>query len=174
MPNHPPLLWIVTILWLRFTEIQPKSTDFALNQKGWFLMIYQKIIKNSSQIQNLGQLGLRNCVCVCVCFFSFFFCMYFRFLFCFLFCFFFVFVFFFYSWPDLMLHLFHHNARFQFQKYNIFSFSEDTFPSDTPVCMQACNWPWRSTNSFPNVEDGCPSLCSFGVIAVVKCMVDKL
>ena len=22
-----------------FTEIQPKATDFALNQKGWFLMI---------------------------------------------------------------------------------------------------------------------------------------
>ena len=32
-------------------------------------MIWQKIIKNSSQMQNLGQIGLRNCVCVwgCVC-----------------------------------------------------------------------------------------------------------
>ena len=112
-------------------------------------------------MQNLGQLGLRNYVCVFLHVFPFFF------------------FFFFYSWPDLILRLFHHNARFQFQKYKIFSFLEDTFPSDTPVCMQACNWPWRSTNSSPNVEDGCPSLrsfshCGFSVIAVVKCLVDKL
>ena len=146
-------------------------------------------------MHNLGQIGLRNgevCVCVGFFFFLFFvlfwFCFVFFvfvFVFCFCFCFFlfclfvclFVCLFFFilfYSWLDLNLRLYHHNARFQFQKYKIFSFSEDTFPSDTPVCMQACNWSWRSTNSSPNVEDGCQSLCSFGVIAVVKCLVDKL
>ena len=71
-------------------------------------------------IRVLGSISKASgCVCVCV------FCVYFRF--------------FFYSWPDLNLRLYHHNARFQFQKYKIFSFSEDTFPSDTPVCMQACN-----------------------------------
>ena len=141
-------------------------------------------------MQNLGQLGLRNgvgvcvwgvcggvcvwggsvCVCVCVlfCFVLFFFLHVFSVFF------FFFFFFFFNSWPDLNLRLYPHNARFQFQKYKIFSFLEGTFPSNTPVCVQACNWHWRYANSSPNVEDGCPSLCSFGVIAVVKCLVDEL
>ena len=37
------------------------------------------------------------------------------------------------------------------------------------LCVQACNWRWRSTKSSPNVEDGCTALCSFDVLAVVKC-----
>ena len=77
-----------------FTEIQPKTTDFALNQKGWFLMIQQKFIKNSSQMQNLGQFGLKNCVCFCM----YFLCLSFV---CLFVCF--------YSWPDLNLRLYPHN-----------------------------------------------------------------
>ena len=61
-------------------------------------------------------------------------------------------------------------ARFQFQKYKIFSFWECTSPSDTPcVCKHPIGSNWRSTKSSPNVEDGCTALCSFGVLAVVKC-----
>ena len=42
-------------------------------------------------------------------------------------------------------------------------------PLRHPLCVQACKCPWRSTKSSHNVEDGCTALCSFGVLAVVKC-----
>ena len=141
------------------------------------MLIFNDLAKNHQKFLPKAKFGpVRPMeLCVFFCFFVLFF--FFFVLFCFVFVFlhvFFFFFFFFYSLPDLNLRLYHHNARFQFQKYKIFSFSEDTFPSDTPVSMQACNWPWRSTNSSPNVENGCPSLCSFVVIAAVKCLVDKL
>ena len=116
-------------------------------------------------------------VCLFVCLFVFFglFC------FCFLFSpsFFFLFspfpppffFFFFYSSPDLNLHLYSILHDFSF-KNTQFSASERAHPPQTPpVCASAslCNWRWRSTKSSPNVEDGCTALCSFGVLAVVKC-----
>ena len=63
-------------------------------------------------------------MCVCVCFFFFFFV--FVFFFVFFACIFVFVLFFFNSWPDVNLRLYHNNAQFQFQKYKIFSFSEDT------------------------------------------------
>ena len=44
-----------------FTEIQTKSKDFAQNQNSWFFNDSSKIVKKSSQMQNLGQLGPENC-----------------------------------------------------------------------------------------------------------------
>ena len=101
--------------------------------------------------------------------------------------FFFFFFFLLIAWSKFALIF--HIARFQFQKYKIFSFWEGTspcvcmlahtggvwggvwghIPLRHPLCVQACNWRWRSTKSSPNVEDGCTALCSFGVLAVVKC-----
>ena len=126
-------------------------------------------------MQNLGQLGPENCRAYV--FFAFFFCFV---LFFYFFYFFFVFVFVFFLFVFLLLLFFFlliawskfalifHIARFQFQKYKIFSFWEGTSLRH-PLCVQACNWRWRSTKSSPNVEDGCTALCSFGVLAVVKC-----
>ena len=115
-------------------------------------------------------------VCLFVCFWFILFC------FCFLFFpFFFSFFFplppfFFYSSPDLNLHL--HSILHDFSFKNTqFSASERAHPPHTPsvcalrhpLCVQACNWRWRSTKWSPNAEDGCTALCSFGVLAVVKC-----
>ena len=124
-----------------FTEIQTKSKDFAQNQNGWFFNDSSKIVKEFSQKQNLGQLGPENCRayvffewCVCVGFFFFFFFLFFFFL-----CFFPLFSPFFFlliAWSKFALIF--HIARFQFQKYKIFSFWEGTSPSDTPcVCKHA-------------------------------------
>ena len=129
-----------------FTEIQTNSKDFAQNQNGWFFNDSSKIVKKFSQMQNLGQLGPDNCrayvffawcvcvgcVCVCVCFRLFspsFFLSFFPF---FLSFFFFLPI----AWSKFALIF--HIARFQFQKYKIFSFWEGTSPSDTPcVCKHA-------------------------------------
>lgn len=56
-----------------------------------------------------------------------------------------------------------------------FSASQRTHSPQTPlcVCKRAIDLDAPPTHP-PNVEDGCPSVCSFGVIAVVKCLVDKL
>ena len=106
-----------------FTEIQTKSKDFAQNQNGWFFNDSSKIVKKFSQMQNLGQLGPENCRAYV--FFSFF--LSFPFFF-----FFFLLI----AWPKFALIF--HIARFQFQKYKIFSFWEVTSPSDTPcVCKHA-------------------------------------
>ena len=126
-----------------FTEIQPKSKDFAQNQNGWFFNDSSRIVKKFSQMQNLGQLGPENCrayvvflrvfVCLFVCFFFFFF------LFCFFLFFpFFFFLFpltlFFYSSPDLNLHLYSILHDFSF-KNTKFSASEKAHPPQTPpVC----------------------------------------
>ena len=78
------------------------------------------------------------------------------------------FFFFFYSSPDLNFHFYiFHIARFQSQKYKIFSFWEGTSPQTPPVCasMQLALTLYRI---IPNVENGCTALCSFGVLAVVK------
>ena len=84
-------------------------------------------------MQTLGQLGSENCrayVCFCVVFFFFPF-----FFFFFLFSPFFPF-FLLIAWSKFALIF--HIARFQFQKYKIFSFWEGTSPSDTPcVCKHA-------------------------------------
>ena len=102
-----------------FTEIQTKSKDFAQNQNGWFFNDSSKIVKKFSQMQNLGQLGPENCrayVFFAWCFFFFFFLLI--------------------AWSKFALIF--HIARFQFQKYKIFSFWEGTPPSDTPcVCKHA-------------------------------------
>ena len=83
--------------------------------------------------------------------------------------FFFFFFFFFYSSPDLNLHLYSILHDFSFKNTKV-SASERAHPLRHPLCVQACNWRWRSTKSSPNVENGCTTaLCSFGVLAVVKC-----
>ena len=95
-------------------------------------------------MQNLGQLGPENCRAYV--FFAFFvlFCfvvvvVVFPFFFSFFFSLFFPFFFFFFlliAWSKFALIF--HIARFQFQKYKIFSFWEGTSPSDTPcVCKHA-------------------------------------
>ena len=81
-------------------------------------------------MQNLGQLGPENCRAYV--FFAWFFVFVFVFV-----CFSFVVVFFLLiAWSKFALIF--HIARFQFQKYKIFSFWEGTYPSDTPcVCKHA-------------------------------------
>ena len=115
-----------------FTKIQTKSKDFAQNQNGWFFNDSSKIVKKFSQMQNLGQLGPERTVGP-MCFLRGVF-------------FFFFFPFFFFFLPPLFFLLFawskfaliFHIARFQFQKYKIFSFWEGTASSDTPcVCKHA-------------------------------------
>ena len=101
---------------------------------------------------------------LCVCVF-FFFLLLLLLLFSF-FPLFFLFFFLLIAWSKFALIF--HIARFQFQKYKIFSFWGH-IPLRHPLCVQACNWRWRSTKSSPNVEDGCTALCCFGVLAVVKC-----
>ena len=117
-----------------FTEIQTKSKDFAQNQNGWFSNDSNKIVKKFSQMQNLGRLGPENCrayVFFSWCFFVF--C-----LFVFFLSFFFPLLSFFLLIAWSKFALIFHIARFQFQKYKIFSFSEGTSPSDTPcVCKHA-------------------------------------
>ena len=91
-------------------------------------------------MQNLGQIGPENCRAYV--FFAFFpllfgFCfLFFPFFYFFLFSPFFPFFFLVISWSKFALIF--HIARFQFQKYKIFSFWESTSPSDTPcVCKYA-------------------------------------
>ena len=123
----------------------------------------------------MGQLGPENCRA-----YVFFACFLFVCLFCF--CFspsFFLSIFlpfsplffFFYSSPDLNLHLYSilHDFSFKNIKIQNFQLLRGHIPLRHPLCVQACNWRWRSTKSSPNVEDGCTALCSFGVLAVVKC-----
>ena len=143
-----------------FTEIQTKSKDFAQNQNGWLFNDSNKIVKKFSQMQNLGRLGPENCRA-----YVFFFVVFFFF---FSFLSFFPFFPFFYSSPDLNLHLYSILHDFSF-KNTKFSASQRAHPLRHPMCVQACNWRWRSTKSSPNVEDGCTALCSFGVLGVVKC-----
>ena len=120
-----------------FTEIQTKSKDFAQNQNGWFFNDSSKIVKKFSQMQNLGQLGPENCrayVFFAWCFFCLFVCLFFLSFFPPFFPFFFFFLLIAWSRFALIFHI----ARFQFQKYKIFSFWEGTSPSDTPcVCKHA-------------------------------------
>ena len=157
-----------------FTEIQTKSKDFAQNQKDF--NDSSKIVKKFSQMQNLGQLGLEYCrayvlfawwvcvcVCVCVCF-CLFVCL-FPLLFFFLFSPFFLF---FYSSPDLNLHLYSILHDFSF-KNTRFSASERAHPPQTPPVCASMQLALTLHQIIPNVEDGCTALCSFGVLAVVKC-----
>ena len=120
-------------LQVMFTEIQTKSKDFAQNQNGWFFNDSSKIVKKILQMQNLGQLGPENCrAYTCMCFLRgvFFFSSFF------FFPPFFLFFFLLIAWSKFALIF--HIARFQFQKYKIFSFWEGTSPSDTPcVCKHA-------------------------------------
>ena len=83
------------------------------------------------------------------------------------------FPFFFYSSPDLNLHLYPY-CTISVSKIQNFQLLRGHIPLRHPLCVQACNWRWRSTKSSPNVEDGCPALCSFGVLAVVKCVVNSV
>ena len=178
-----------------FTEIQTKSKDFAQNQNGWFFNDSGKIVKKFSQMQNLGQLGPEYCrayvffawcvwvcVCVCVCV-CFFFCVCFCFCFCFFFFpsfffsfflfspFFSFFLFFFLliAWSKFALQCDIPYCTISVSKIQNFQLLRGHIPLRHPLCVQACNWRWRSTKSSPNVEDGCTALCSFGVLAVVKC-----
>ena len=114
-----------------FTEIQTKSKDFAQNQNGWFFNDSNKIVKKFSQMQNLGQLGPENCRAYVFFAWCGFVCL-FLFSPSFVFSFFFPFFFLLIAWSKFALIF--HIARFQFQKYKIFSFWEGTSPSDTPVC----------------------------------------
>ena len=107
-----------------FTKIQPKSKGFAQNQNGWFFSDSSKIVKKFSQMQNLGQWGPENCRA-----YVFFACFVFVFVLFFFLLFFFLF-FLLIAWSKFALIF--HIARFQFQKYKIFSFWEGTSPSDTP------------------------------------------
>ena len=66
-------------------------------------------------MQNLDQLGLKDCLC---------FCMYFRFCFV-LFCFVF-----FFSWPDVNLRLYPHNAP------NLLASSRKGFTRDDTKCIK--------------------------------------
>ena len=130
-----------------FTEIQPKSKDFAQNQNGWFLNDSSNFVKKFSRMQNLGQLGPENCIayvffaCLFVCLFVCLVCfvLFLFFVFPLLFSFFFPLpppFFLLIAWSKFALIF--HIARFQFQKYTIFSFWEGTSPSDTPcVCNHA-------------------------------------
>ena len=143
-------------------------------------------------MQNLGQLGPENCrayVFFAWCFFFFFFfgcccccccccfvCLFSPSFFFFLFPpFFFFFFFFFYSSPDLNLHLYSILHDFSF-KNTKFSASERAHsPQTPPVCasMQLALTLHQiipQSRTSPNVEDGCTALCSFGVLAVVKCL----
>ena len=109
-------------------------------------------------------------MCFCVVFFCLFVCLFF---FCFspsfflsifpLFFLFFLLI----AWSKFALIF--HIARFQFQKYKIFSFWEGTSPSDTPCVCASMQLALTLHQIIPNVEDGCTALCSFGVLAVVKC-----
>ena len=144
-----------------FTEIQTKSKDFAQNQNGWFFNDSSKIVKNFSQMQNLGQLGLEYCRAYvffawCVCVFLFV-CLFPPF-----------FLFFFYSSPDLNLHLYSILHDFSF-KNTKFSASERAHPPQTPPVCASMQLALTLHQIIPNVEDGCTALCSFGVLAVVKC-----
>ena len=152
-----------------FTEIQTKSNDFAQNQNGWFFNDSSKIVKKFSQMQNLGQLGPENCrayVFFCVVFFCLFVCL-------FVFLSFFLsfppfFSFFFYSSPDLDLHLYSILHDFSF-KNTQFSASERAHPPQTPPVCASMQLALTLHQIIPHVEDGCTALCSFGILAVVKC-----
>ena len=108
-----------------FTEIQPKSKDFALNRKLLIFNDSGKILsKNSSQMQNLAQLGPKNCVC-----------------------FFFVFspllllllLFVFYSSPDLNFCLYSPYILQDFRfKSTTFSASDRAHPPQTPPQCHVC------------------------------------
>ena len=81
-------------------------------------------------MQNLGQLGPENCRAYV--FFAWCFPPFFSLFFPFFSFFFFLLI----AWSKFALIF--HIARFQFQKYKIFSFWEGTSPSDTPcVCKHA-------------------------------------
>ena len=117
-----------------------------------------------SQMQNLGQLSPENCrayVFFAWCFFFFFF--------------FFFFVSFFFplyfflliAWSKICTYIPY--CEISVSKIQNFQLLRGHIPLRHPLCVQACNWRWRFTKSSPNVEDGCTALCSFGVLAVVKC-----
>ena len=155
------MLWIVNNIVLS-SYVHRNSTQIkrfcSKSERLIFLNDSSEFVKKFSQIQNLGQLGPENCIGP-MCFLRvlfFFFLVLFCFLFVCLFVFFFWFVLFcfcFLFFPLLFFFLFppfppfflliawskfaliFHIARFQFQKYTIFSFWEGTSPSDTP-----CVW----------------------------------
>ena len=123
-------------------------------------------------MQNLGQLGLEYCRAYvffawCVCVFLFVCLFVFPFFFFFPPFFFFLF-FFFYSSPDLNLHLYSILHDFSF-KNTKFSASERAHPPQTPPVCASMQLALTLHQIIPNVEDGCTALCSFGVLAVVKC-----
>ena len=95
-------------------------------------------------------------------------CLFVLFCFCFLFSPLFSLFFLLIAWSRFPLIF--HIARFQFQKYKIFSFwHERAHPPQTPPVCASMQLALMPTKSSPNVEDGCTALCSFGVLAVVKC-----
>ena len=111
------------------------SQKFKTNQKillwigtadfEWF---WQNFIKNSSQMQNLAQLGPKNCVC-------FFFFVFSPLL---LLLHFFLLI----AWSKFLLIFPLQDFRFKNTK---FSASDRAHPSQTPYAIWACNWRWRST-----------------------------
>ena len=114
-------------------------------------------------MQNLAQLGPKNCVCFFLCVFPFFF-----------FCYFFFFFFLLIAWSKflLILPIWAISQDFRF-KNTTFSASDRVHPPQTPPvpCVQACNLRWRSTKSPPPLCQrrvySRAALCSFGVLAAV-------
>ena len=151
-----------------FTQIQTKSKDLLKIRNGWFFNDSSKIVKQFSQMQNLGQLGPENCRAYV--FFAWFFCL---FVFVFVMVFFCLFVcfvcFFLVTHCLILICTYIPYCTISVSKIQNFQLLRGHIPLRHPLCVQACNWRWRSTKSSPNVEDGCTALCSFGVLAFVKC-----
>ena len=152
-----------------FTEIQPKSKDFALNRNCWFLMIlakfYQKFLPNAK----FGPVKPKE---LCV----FFLCVSPLLLL--------LLPLFFYSSPDLNFCLYSPYILQDFRfKNTTFSASDRAHrsPSDTPYAMcasmQLTLTLHQNTPPPPHCrrrEYSRAALCSFGVLAVVNFLVDEL
>ena len=107
------------------------------------------------------------CLFVCFCFVFCFVC--FPFFFSFFFPFSFFLFLFFFTHRLIWICTYIPYCTISVSKIQNFQLLRGHIPLRHPLCVQACNWRWRSTKSSPNVEDGCTALCSFGVLAVVKC-----
>ena len=170
--NHPPLLWIVNNIVtfkLCSQKFKPNQKILLKLQNGWFFNDSSKIVKKFSQMQNLGKLGPENCrAYMCFLHGVFFFFLLLLLFFSPFFPFFFLLI----AWSKFAhilykkLYSILHDFSFKNTK---FSASERAHPPQTPPVCASMQLAWHSTKSSPSVEDGCTALCSFGVLAVVKC-----
>ena len=146
-----------------FTEIQPKSKDFALNQNCWFLMILAKFYQKFFPNAKFGPVRPKE---LCV----FFLCVFPLLL---------LLLLFFYSSPDLnFAYISHIYYKISVSKIQHFQLLIGHIPLRHPlchVCKRAIDADAPPNSPPPIVEDGCTAMTAGQpCVAVVNFLVDEL